>query len=276
MGEKKIGWFKGCAIGCGLLLLVLILGCVAFGYFTVSPFHKAVDKREKIEEQFGPRDAFVPQADGRIPADRIEAFIGVRESLMELCREFEESFGQFERMEQLGDEEELEGGTLTKELFKTMGSAFGMAPLMGRFFDTRNEALLEQGMGLGEYAYLYTVIYGKELNAFEDLEGAHIDSNPLEGRIRDDILTILGNQRAAIEALPEEERDVAFLEALTEELDRLEENYGRFPWQDGPPPPLEESLALYRERLRELYCMETAGLELHRSESNGLNVQSIE
>jgi len=276
MTKKISGWFKGAAVGCGGLLLLLALSCVAFMFITLRPYHSAVDKQKQVLERFGPRDAFAPSPDGRIPPERLEAFLRVRGRLMELCGDFEEKFGQFDRMDRLGDQEELDRGELTREVFKTMGSAFGIAPLIGRFYEARDGALLEEGMGLGEYAYLYVVAFGPELFEFQDMEGAHIDADPLEGRIREDLLVILKNQFAAAGEPPQGERDEAFLESLRLEIGRLEENCGRIPWQDGPPPPLAASLEPFRERLHSAFCAHTAGLELHRNEARGLNVRSVE
>ena len=70
---------------------------------------------------------------------------------------------------------------------------------------------------------------------------------------------MIARQRAAA---AETEVDEAWREALDEELMKLEGDPSRVPWQDGLPPPIETSLADYREALDALYCDAVAPMEL--------------
>ena len=77
-------WFIGCGIGCGLM--VLILGGVGTcSYFGVKKIQEQVEGMEEnadaVRARFGDPADFVPELDGAIPADRMEAFLAVRDGM---------------------------------------------------------------------------------------------------------------------------------------------------------------------------------------------------
>ena len=72
----------GCAVGC--LLIVLALGGLGWmGYRwarTAAEVVEAAERAEdRLEAEYGLVREFTPPADGRVAADRIEAFLAVRE-----------------------------------------------------------------------------------------------------------------------------------------------------------------------------------------------------
>ena len=50
-------------------------------------------------------------------------------------------------------------GERLKSVFQVMGSGVGMAQDIGHLFEARNQALLDKGMGIGEYTYIYILAY---------------------------------------------------------------------------------------------------------------------
>ena len=84
MAGRVKKWQMGCGIGCGLL--VVILGGVGTcGYMNVRQIiNRAEFFNESVRDitaEFGEPGDFVPAADGRIAADRVEAFMAVRDSM---------------------------------------------------------------------------------------------------------------------------------------------------------------------------------------------------
>jgi hypothetical protein len=60
---------------------------------------------------------------------------------------------------------------------------------------------------------------------------------------------------------------------LVTEIEKLEADSERLPWQDGLPPAVAASLAPFRDRLDAGFCRETAGLELNQNRQRGLSIQ---
>ena len=128
-------------------------------------------------------------------------------------------------------------------------------------------------MGLGEYLYLYSVIYFSWLgNSPADgppfpLVGSSHDGNPWQQRMDEDevrqrrseelrqrlgrqLLQMLGNQADALSAAG---GDPEWRRQLEAEIERMRADRFRLPWQDGLPDGLEASLRPYREQLEMSY-----------------------
>jgi len=257
--EKRFSrWWRGCAIGCGAVAVLVVL-TVGVGTFVMQrSFREAIDTREELEQVHGPTDSFTPAADGTIPPDRIEAFLHVRRSVHEACGELEESSVRLEALDELDDDVEPTGREVRSALWGGMKAAFGMGSRMGEFFRTRNAALAEVDMGLGEYTYLY-VVSGREDRSFSE-------------RVESDLRQMLRNQRTAIDTLGEGPV-VEFRDLLDREIDALESDADRLPWQDGLPPQIEASLAPYRAELEALSCPDAFNLELTRNEKFGIGIR---
>jgi len=258
MEKRFTGWWRGCAIGCGAVAVLVVL-TVGVGSFVMQrSFRDAIDTREELEQIHGPTDSFTPAADGTIPAERIEAFLHVRSSLQEACVELEESNARFEALDELDEEGEPTKREVGSALWGAMKTAFGMGPRMGEFFRTRNAALAEVDMGLGEYTYLY-VVSVREDRSFSE-------------RVENDLRRMLRNQRTAIDTL-DEGPVVDFRELLDRELAALQSDAERVPWQEGLPPQIETSLAPYRDELEALSCPDAFDLELMRNEKFGIGIR---
>jgi len=75
-------WLLGCGIGCGVVLLVFVL--VAAGPSTCSATPSRLQAAGGIQttlvKEHGQISDFRPRPDGRIPAERIVAFLAVRDT----------------------------------------------------------------------------------------------------------------------------------------------------------------------------------------------------
>ncbi|MBD3220688.1 hypothetical protein GF314_05555 [bacterium] len=267
----------GCGIGC--LLLVLVVGGV--GTCSYLGIKKVVDEAESIDvvyddltTRFGPPGEYTPAADGRIGTVQMELFLSVRDTLLARGAEAERILATLDGAE----------GRPTGPIAK-IRAGMDFIPAMIRFVAAHSGTLMDQGMGLGEYAYLYTLSYyvllDRDPGAGPDfeLEG---DPGEAEGQVRWEFDTeggtpqqdrartnreavnrlmrrILTNQRDAAELAGE---DPDWIAALDREITSLEIDPERLPWQDGLPDRLATSLAPYRSRLEATWSPYLNALEL--------------
>ncbi len=270
-------WLKGCGIGCGLMVILAIVGTIGGGVALMKPFKDAVHSREALEETYGTQAEYHPPLDGVIPRDRLEVFLDVRTDLMAHCEGFEKIFGQFRRMEEL-DEQGVSGGTKIREVIKTVGQAFGMAGKLGRLAVARNEALAGHGMGLGEYTYIYALAYYAWLDVeLIDLNDEHveIDAEDQSPRVRRALREMLRHQLEDLEASLHPDRE-SLMGELKAELLRLGDDRDLYPWDGTFPARIAASLAPYRGRLEAAFCRDTAMFELsvHRQGKGGLSIRA--
>jgi hypothetical protein len=237
----------------------------------MGPFNRAVDARLEIEKRFGPQEAFVPPPSGAPAPERLEAFLDVRRALSVTCADFAHAEEQVRELEGLDDQEGVSAWAAVKQALSTSKSMMGMGPLLGNFFETRNQTLLDTGMGLGEYTYIYVLAYREKiLDPPEDL--GLLGPRIVNRRVRAALVSMLENQLqvltdsgAATDSLAELENELAVLAADT----------ARIPWHDGLPPAITDALAPFRKELDALHCPATAPLELMLNEKRGPSVQSL-
>ena len=276
-------WLIGCGAGCLLVLLAIIAifaGGVMLVRDTASGFQTAVEIRAELEERFGTTGEFTPWPGGEIPADRIGTFLAVREGTQVERQDLADVFASIPMSETEARELDSQpSGEKALSIFKIIGSALGLGGEMGDFFAVRNDVLLNQGMGMGEYTYLYVLIYygwlgndpdeGPQTGRDEDdrvdvrLGQMHSDS-----RARDDLLSMMRNQLRQ-DSVGSAEDWVASLKA---EVEAMERDSGRYPWQDGLPPSIEASLEPYRERLTVSYDPISNAFELVITHKEGLSI----
>ncbi len=266
-------WFIGCGIGCGLMLLVAG-GVGTGGYFMIR---KAMDKGKEIESTvedlqaaYGRPGEFVPNPSGEISAERVETFRDIREA-MEPIRE--EAGGVLRTLhnaeEGLGDD-----STLDK-----VRAGFQLGPSLMGFISQRNQTLLDHGMGLGEYLYIYSLTYFVMLErdpadgpAFtlrdddddQDSGGFQIRTNQggnndfnrqdRAEEVRDYLHGLqMKMVRAQLEALPREPEHDTWRQTLQAEIALMEVEPYRLLWEEGLPLPLQNSLRPYGDELAALY-----------------------
>jgi len=273
MAKKPKSWLMGCGIGCGVVILLV---SISFGGWIMSmmgPLKSSVAGGDKLEERYGPQEAYVPPADGAVAPERIEAFLAVRAGLAESCVDFQETFGQFARMDRLEEDGGPEPGEVSREVFKTIGSAFRVGPAISRFFDRRNEALHARQMGLGEYSYIYIVAYGSKLRGIDPHDYPQAEGSITNRRVREALRRMLRNQRDLLAAAQTDTPD-PFLAILDKEISLLDEDTRRLPWADGLPPAVEAALTPFRERLDEAFCPDSAPFEMLRNRNQGIGVTS--
>jgi hypothetical protein len=257
-------------------------------------FDEAISVREDLTERYGQVRDWVPQPDGAIASDRMLVFLAVRDSLTphrELITATFESFGVASRE----IEQETSGFKKFLRGMKVGKSGLGVGNDLGEFYYVRNRVLLDSGMGLGEYTYIYVLAYYSLLghspedspeNAFVEFEaeeggdeGPHWQSSMSEEevpftRIRRDLISMLDNQLAALPPEGTDQTLDAWRQELTAEIAALDEDPLRGLWPDGLPEPILASLESHRDRLESTYSPIMNILELSRNRRQGMSIKS--
>jgi len=237
----------GCGIGC-LLAIVLVVGFGWMGYRWARLAADAVEStgqsEARLEERFGPVRDFRPPVDGRIPADRMEAFLVVRESLAAPRAALEEAiFGLVPG--------EGESG-MTSGLRAARAGA-RLAPRALDFSRARNESMLSAGMGFGEYTWIYWLTYDAWLGNPADESTLHdlmAERSTSDGSVQFHFGGGMEPERITWRL----RRDVtAMLRNLEEDLDAD---------SDGLPEEFAVGLESYRDRLASTYSPATNPFEL--------------
>jgi len=282
---KKI--LIGCGLGCGgllLLVIALVISSTLWVRGTMEGFDSAIEARQVIDERFGGMREFTPLPDGAVPAARMELFLTVRETTMPARERIAQAFGAIPMTEDAA--RELEAAPFAEKMGQVLGitkSAFGLVGALGEFYEARNAALLNTGMGMGEYTYVYSVAYHAWLGHSPD-EGPGANARPARGRrhdgpddiggalaaetlpkVRDALRSMLRNQLAGLD----DAADDAWRQALADEIEALEDDRERTPWAGSLPPAIAASFEPYRDRLIATYSEATNPLELARNKKQG-------
>ncbi len=290
MGRNKYsGWLAGCGLGCaGVIVVVVAIGVI--GYLsvrkTVDQFQNASRTVSQVDEEFGRAQDFTPEADGRIPAERIQSFLAVREATR-VSRE--RIAGQVANLETAVGKEGVQekGFWHTLSVIRTGAQA---VPAIADFQQERARALLANHMGTGEYYYIYTLSYysllkkdpgdGPRFLRSENNNGItwKSDSDPVDARegkrafqtrrVRDLFRPILknalrvGQETGAAEKSP-------WLQSVEQELTALDTKRSRIPWEDDLPKEIASSLEPFRMQLEKSYDPTTNFFEILDFEGHG-------
>lgn len=271
MEEQSHGCLKKTAIGCAALVVLAIAIPVMLAVMVLRPMTRAVDARQELDARFGPQDAYVPPLDGAPPADRVETFLSVRRNLTGPCEDLTGAELQVEKLESFDGHDEVDRIEVLKQAYSTTRSMMGVGPLIGRFYEIRNESLLEGGMGLGEFTYIFVVAYRDRL--LEQPSPNNLFGPEIVNRR---VCTILSTMlEAQLEAARAQGDDDAWLAELESEIEAMRADPRRIPWQDELPAAISEALAPYRAQLDELFCPAMSPLELLINEKRGPAVESL-
>jgi hypothetical protein len=277
-------WLIGCGIGCGVVILLLVFAGVG-GYFFVKNIVEGFEETEAITdaltERYGEIKDFCPDPGGAIKPERLQAFLSVRNSMEPVKEALESSISILSDEEGESQfREEPSPGVLTK-----IKTGFGIIPLIAGFYTRRNQALFDAEMGLGEYYFIYVVSYyswlgkspadGLEYNLThkdEEERGVYWRrrrSENLEDRqdevlkqLHRQILPMMHNQFAKLTGIDISPIRDPWRETLAAEIETMEADRFRLPWQDGLPDVLEASLKPFRGRLEASYSKVLNALEM--------------
>ena len=265
-------WLKGCAVGCGLMIVLAVVGTVGGGLMVMKPFKDAIESRERLDETFGEQQDYRPPVDGVPAPERIGIFLDVQEGLGSHCAGFTRTFERFREMDRL-DGDQASGGEKFRLVMKTMKEAVGMPRRLGRLAIDRNGALAEAGMGLGEFTYIYALAYYAWLDIRpEDHVDGNVEMEDASPRVRSALREMLDHQLEDVRAAASDPALIAELEA---EIDRLDDDRSLYPWQGAVPARVDAALAPYRGRFEASFCEATAPfiLAVHREGAGKFSIQ---
>lgn len=282
-------WLLGCGIGCGAVVLIVVILAIAGVFFVrglVQSFKESDETMKILVSKYGWVTDFRPNPDGSIPRDRLEIFLSARDAALPVRRKLEESLAALSRGRRAKGIEVKSPGNA----FSLAKQAFGIVPRIAEYFNARNRALLDRGMGMGEYGYIYVTAYhgwlkkpvtdgpGFRIVGGDEEKGSARRGGD-EGReyhedmilrwIHSAYLPMLKNQSAGPAEAPEGAvtgsvppgEKTRWRDALAAEIKALEADRFRIPWRDGMPDVLSSSLEPFRDRLEASYSPVTNPLE---------------
>ena len=253
---------RGKRNGCLIIALTVSFVIASGFYFLSTGVREAKHIEQTLIDRFGWADDYVPPLDGSIDPQRIRAFLRVREAVQTDCADYQAVLISIKGLDELEAEPETSASEVASTGLQGFKSAFSAGPKMVAFSTTRNQALLDEEMGLGEYLYIYLTAYGEQLanestSDFSDMEEAYVSE-----RARTEYAQILANQRLALQdstlltSYPDLETD------LQAEIKALNDGSQTSPWTDVPVGKSRESLAPYQQQLADLYCLGVVKIEL--------------
>ncbi len=261
-------WLIGCGVGCASLVVLLILISIGGSLFMMRPFDQAVDAQQELTAEFGIRGDFVPQPGGISP-HRLECFLSVRREVMASCEIFQGVASNFNAMDDLGEQgEDPEMGAVFRGVGNIMGSIFGMVGEIGKVTRLRNEALLANEMGLGEYTWIYILAYNSWLGKAPNT-GLDNDDGGSFSRVEEEVLaSLMANHVIALQ----EAGQSAEAELWQHEIERFDRVEHGIPFADGNlPAELAAVFEPFRRKLEENYCPAMAEFDLSRVRKKGLS-----
>jgi hypothetical protein len=258
----------GCGIGCGVIVAATLIVGGGAGLLLknfASSFKQAERAEQVLSERYGAVDDYEPPPFGVVTAARMDAFLAVREATQEART------GIAAALTRLDDADEDNQGV--RAVVAKVKAGIGVGTDIGRLLETRNQSLLEVGMGLGEYTYLYSLAYYALLghpptDGPEGSENVHIghsgggihisnDSDDVRrsgyGPVRRDLRRILRRQMHAIgdDAAAAE---LAWRARIEAEIERMRTDDAYPPWRDDMPEPMASAIRPYTDRLEETYA----------------------
>jgi hypothetical protein len=265
--EKKMTgaqkWAAGCGIGCAFLVIVAF--AIGFGTFfigkeVVQEFQQGAEVLDNIRSEFGRISDFRPAADGTIAAERIRVFLIARETVSVERSNLERTLSSLS-----GDSDQSGSSTLGK-----ITSGIRLLPDITLFLSARNDALLDVGMGLGEYYYIYALAYfswlekspgdGPSFPLVGDNRGRHDDHDEREvreTRLEDTLIRLnrmlLPMLRNQLSDLSETDSESSWADALGKEIAAMEKDRFLLPWGDGIPEQLTRSLEPFQQEFEASY-----------------------
>ena len=247
--------------GCLTLLIILIFLGGSGIYFATEKIRQAKRVEQTLIDRFDWAEKYTPAIDGSIPPQRIEGFIRVREAVQAHCANYQTVLKSVIDLEKLETDQASDGDKVSRGM-KSLKSIFSAGPKMVAFSKARNEALLAEGMGIGEYMYIYLTAYAEQLASESISQFSGMEESRVSSRARKEFVQILTNQLNLLETTDHEPFHQNLSIALREEIEALSSGKHSTPWPNGPVGVAPESLAPYQQTVANLYCSGIVKIEL--------------
>jgi hypothetical protein len=248
--------------------VLAIVVTVGGGLLMTRPLNRAVATQEELTERYGERSDYHPPLAG-LTRGQLKRFLVVRRELQPICTRFAEIGDKFRAMEEFDRRDDGPGaGETIKAVGGVMGAAMGMASNLGKFTEMRNRVLLAQEMSLGEYTWIYVLVYNSWLahppnESFDEGEAGRYSA---------------GERRVLRTLLERHADDLAEAGRLAEsrtwrtEAERVMEPARGAPFSEDPLPlEIRALLEPFREKIEDVYCPDTASFEWSQVKKKGLS-----
>ena len=250
-------------IGCGIVA-ALGIACIVVGTWAVAqwakskfPDTKRIEAMQKdLEQRFGDRDAFVPAS--TLDPTRVETFLAIRDSLVGRGAVVADDI---ENLTRLGKQIDTKNRGLIQRIVQGTSAArggIGIATRAMEYTTQRDQALLDAGMGHGEYGYLFALSYFSYLEwnpaagdtAAAD-QGVHSNTGGAQTSwaMRETFIRQLRNLETALVAAPSRDRAAEELLTLIRSEIAATTGGGRFPLAGHVPADWRTVLDRYRGRI---------------------------
>lgn len=253
--------------GCGIVLALGLVGVIVSSVVMYSwwkdnapdtdRLHAA---QEELRAEYGHPDEYLPPLDGGLDADRIAAYVRVREALVAPRDSIAVPVGAFI---EVAAQAETDGQGVMGGIKNGLGFAKQGVRLLAdgvAFISIRAETLYGEGMGEGEFAYLDALaLHGwlgwDPLRVAEDDPVAESNDvmDGLEEALdqqRDDMIERLRKTRRALDSLETPSGDEsAFRARIEAELEATRANRTDFPFEHDMPEAWAAMLEPHRTRI---------------------------
>jgi len=248
---------KGCAFGCGGILLLGALGILLIFGAMNRQHGGAANARTALIESYGPREGYEPGAGAAIAEDRLEAFLRIRRTLIPECRKLMEADLAMQGKRVLAGR----GAVPKRKLAAIVGRFYGAGNQIlnqSSFAKRRNEALLAEGMGFGEYAWIYSLTYYACLGREPILGKWRDEPGHLPPAARKAVADMMRRRAEALTAAGYDDR----AELWQADADRLADSSYAVPFAGQAPPELAACVAARRDELEALFSPYSDPLEM--------------
>lgn len=248
----------------GCLLVVLAIGFVVSSaiYFLTAGIRDAKQIEQTLIDRYDWAGNYTPIVDGSISPQRIEAFIRIREAVQADCADYQAALLSIIELDELEDNAEATPGNAASTGLAGLKGAFSAGPKMVKFSTSRNQALLKEEMGIGEYLHIYLTTYGEQLFMESVSDYSSMDEAFVSERALKEYTQILTNQLQALQTSEQQPAYPALITELQTEIEALKSGLHTSPWPNGPVGKARESLAPYLQHLDDLYCSGIVKIEL--------------
>lgn len=266
-------WITGCAVGCFVVLLVAgVLAWVGYRWTrgAIEKADQAAAEERQLEERFGEVRDFRPPLDDGFSEERFEVFLSIRDQLTPARESLAEVVAGFAPAH--------DGGQPTTG-WRTAGAGVRLAPRVLELGGARNRALLDNGMGLGEYMWYYSLAYHaflgrppaeSELHRYLEERraagstmqvsiGGDLEPDGVAWRQHRDLLAMLHHLSEDLAADPDAN---SWRETVDAEVMAVAADPDRVPWQDGLPETLAAQFEPFGRRIEATYSPATNIFEL--------------
>ena len=272
MVERKPKKAKTKLKGCLVISLTIVFIVTSGIFFLTTGIRDAKRVEQSLIDRFGWANQYTPSPDGSISPQRIEAFIRIREALQADCVDYQAVLTSITLLEQLETDQESSTSDAASAGLQGLKGAFSAGPSMVKFSTNRNQALLNEEMGIGEYLYIYLTGYGEQLakestSTFSNMEEAYVSE-----RARKEFVQILSNQQLALQASGLQSTYPGLDSELDTEIKALKDGSHSAPWPNGPIGKARESLVPYQSQIVGLFCSGIVKIELLQK-NRGLNFE---